>query len=84
MGATARASAAPPLRAGARQRAKHKAEGRCPGCHFDHDGSPFIFCFECRQEQSEKAKRWYRANRAYAPAAKWQREQRTTHSKPSD
>ena len=62
---------------GAQQRASHKALGLCPGCHFDHDGSRFIFCFECRQEQSEKAKRWYRKNRAYALAMKWLRDERT-------
>jgi hypothetical protein len=40
--------------------AKHRAQGICPGCHFDHDGSAHVFCFECRLEQSEKAKRWQR------------------------
>jgi hypothetical protein len=62
------------LSPGARQRAQHKAKGLCPSCHFDHDGSRFIFCFECRQEQSERAKRWYRRNREKALQAKRERD----------
>lgn len=47
-----------------------RARGICPGCYFDHDGSRFLFCFECRVEQAEKSGRWYRRHRTYARARK--------------
>ena len=66
---------------GAARRAFYRSLGLCPGCYVWYDG-PRVFCFECRQEQSAKARAWYERNRAYALAAKWQRDnqRRAPHS----
>jgi hypothetical protein len=42
----------------------------CPtaGCEAETDG--YVYCFACRQVQTERAKRWYRAHRKQVLAAK--------------
>jgi pentatricopeptide repeat protein len=35
-----------------------KARGICPGCTLPNEG-PKLFCFACRQQQTEKARDWY-------------------------
>ena len=42
----------------------------CPttGCEAETNG--YVYCFACRQQQTERAKQWYRRHRADVLAAK--------------